>query len=41
VHIGQSDAPSRLLELATCRALIARTTVGRWRSWLTEQSGEF
>jgi hypothetical protein len=27
VHTGQSDAPNRLLELATCRALIARTTV--------------
>jgi hypothetical protein len=23
----------------TCRALIARLTVGRWRSWLTGQSG--
>jgi hypothetical protein len=24
----------------TCRALIARPTVGRWRRWLTGQSGE-
>jgi hypothetical protein len=24
---------------ATCRALIARPTVGRWRHWLTGQSG--
>jgi hypothetical protein len=39
VHTGQSGAPSRPLELATCRALITRTTVGRWRSWLTGQSG--
>jgi hypothetical protein len=39
VHTRQSGAPSRLLELATCCALIARTTVGRWRSWLTGQSG--
>jgi hypothetical protein len=38
---GQSGAPSRPLELVTCRALIARTTVGRWRSWLIGQSGEF
>jgi hypothetical protein len=36
---GWCTGPSRPLELATCRALIARTTVGRWRSWLTEQSG--
>jgi hypothetical protein len=34
-------APRRLLERATCRALIERTTVGRWRRWLTGQSGEF
>jgi hypothetical protein len=39
VHTGQSGAPSRPLEQATCRALIARTTVGRWRRWLTGQSG--
>jgi hypothetical protein len=39
-RIGQSGAPSRPLELATCRVLIARTTVGRWRRWLTGQSGE-
>jgi hypothetical protein len=39
VHTGQSGAPSRPLELATCRALIARTTVGHWRCWLTRQSG--
>jgi hypothetical protein len=39
VHTGQSGAPSRPLELATCSALIARTTVVRWRSWLTGQSG--
>jgi hypothetical protein len=24
----------------TCRALIARPTVGRWRRWITGQSGE-
>jgi hypothetical protein len=40
-HWTLSGAPSRPLELATCRALITRTTVGRWRSWLTGQSGEF
>ena len=28
VHTGQSGAPSRSLELATCRALIARPAVG-------------
>jgi hypothetical protein len=39
VYTGQSGAPSRPLELATCRTLIAWTTVGRWRSWLTGQSG--
>jgi hypothetical protein len=39
VHTGQSGASSRPLEQATCRALIARTTVGRWHSWLTRQSG--
>jgi hypothetical protein len=39
VHTRQSGASSRPLELATCRALIARTTVGYWRSWLTGQSG--
>ena len=38
-HRTLSDAPSRPLELATCRALIARMTVGRWRSWLTGQCG--
>jgi hypothetical protein len=41
VHTGQSGAPSRPLELARCRALITRTTVSRWRSWPTRQSGEF
>jgi hypothetical protein len=40
-HRTLSDAPSQPLELATCRALIARTTIGRWRSWLTGQSDEF
>jgi hypothetical protein len=39
VHTGQSDAPSRPLELATCRALIARMTIGRRRSWHTRQYG--
>jgi hypothetical protein len=38
-HQTLSGAPSRPLELATCRTLIARTTIGRWRSWLTGQSG--
>jgi hypothetical protein len=38
-HRTLSGAPSRPLERATCRALIAQTTVGRWRSWLTGQSG--
>ena len=27
------------VDVTTCRALIAWTTVGRWRSWLTGQSG--
>jgi hypothetical protein len=39
VHTGQSGASNRPLELATCRALIARTTVCHWRSWLIGQSG--
>jgi hypothetical protein len=39
VHRTLSGAPSRPLELATCRTLIARTIVGRWRRWLTGQSG--
>jgi hypothetical protein len=39
MHTGQSGAPSRPLERATCRALIVRTTVGRWRRWLIGQSG--
>jgi hypothetical protein len=39
VHTGQSGVPNRLLAWATCRALIARPTVGRWRHWLTGQSG--
>jgi hypothetical protein len=28
------------LERATCHELIARMTIGRWRHWLTGQSGE-
>jgi hypothetical protein len=40
-HRTLSGAPSQPLELATCRVLITRTTVGRWRSWLTGQFGEF
>jgi hypothetical protein len=36
---GQSDAPSRPLERATCRTLIAWTTIGHRRRWLTGQSG--
>jgi hypothetical protein len=39
VHTGQSGVPNRPLARATCRALIARPTVGRWRRWLTGQSG--
>jgi hypothetical protein len=39
VHTGQSGVPNRPLTRATCRALIVRPTVGRWRSWLTGQSG--
>jgi hypothetical protein len=31
-HRTLSGAPSRPLEMATCRTLIAQTTVGRWRS---------
>jgi hypothetical protein len=38
-HTGQSGASNRPLELAMCRTLIARTTVGHWHSWLTGQSG--
>jgi hypothetical protein len=26
--------------VTTCRALITRSTIGRWRSWLTRQSGD-
>jgi hypothetical protein len=37
---GQFGVPNRPLAQATCRALIARPTVGRWRRWLTGQSGE-
>jgi hypothetical protein len=40
-HRALSGAPSQPLELATCRALIAWTTIGHWPSWLTGQSGEF
>jgi hypothetical protein len=40
-HRTLSGAPSRPLELATCRAVIARSTVCRRRRWLTGQSGEF
>jgi hypothetical protein len=39
VHTRQSDVPNRLLARATCRALIARPTIGHWRRWLTGQSG--
>jgi hypothetical protein len=39
VHTEQSGVPNRPLARATCRALIARTTVGCWRRWLTGQSG--
>jgi hypothetical protein len=38
-HRTLSGAPSRPFELAMCRALIARTTVGHWCSWLTGPSG--
>jgi hypothetical protein len=31
VHTGQSGVPNRLLARTTCRALIARTTVGHRR----------
>jgi hypothetical protein len=31
VHTGQSSVPNRPLARTTCRALIAWTTVGRWR----------
>jgi hypothetical protein len=37
---GQSGVTNRPLARATCRALIARPTVGRWRCWLTGQSDE-
>jgi hypothetical protein len=40
VFTGQFGVPNRPLARATCRALIARPTVGRWRRWLTGQSGE-
>jgi hypothetical protein len=39
VHTGQSGVPNRPLVRATCRALIARSTIGRWRRWLTGKSG--
>jgi hypothetical protein len=39
VHTEQSGVPNPPLAWATCRALIARPTVGRWRHWLTGQSG--
>jgi hypothetical protein len=39
-HTGQSDVPSRPLARTTWHSLIARTTVGRRRRWLTEQSDE-
>jgi hypothetical protein len=32
VYIGQSGVPNRPLARATCRALIARPTVGRWHN---------
>jgi hypothetical protein len=38
-HRTLSSAPSRPMERATCRALIAWTTVGHWRRWLTGQFG--
>jgi hypothetical protein len=38
-HQTLSGVPNRPLARATCRALIARPTVGRWRHWLTGQSG--
>jgi hypothetical protein len=38
-HRTLSSAPSRPLELATCRAVITRSTVCRRRRWLTGQSG--
>jgi hypothetical protein len=39
VHTGQSGVPDRPLARTTCRALIARMTVGHWHRWLTGQSG--
>jgi hypothetical protein len=39
MHTGQSSVPNRPLARAMCRALIVRPTVGRWRRWLTGQSG--
>jgi hypothetical protein len=39
VHTRQSSVPNRPLARATCRALIARPTVGRWRRWLIGRSG--
>jgi hypothetical protein len=39
MHTGQSSVPNQPLALATCRALIARPTVGCWRRWLTGQYG--
>jgi hypothetical protein len=39
VHTGQSGVPNRPLARTTCRALIARMTVGRWHRWLTGQFG--
>jgi hypothetical protein len=38
-HRTLSGVPNRPLARATCRALIARPTVGRWRRWLTGRSG--
>jgi hypothetical protein len=39
VHTGQSGVPNRPLLRSTRRPRIAQPTVGRWRSWLTGQSG--
>jgi hypothetical protein len=39
VHTGQSGVPNRPLAQATCRAMMARPTVGHERFWLTGQSG--
>jgi hypothetical protein len=38
-HRTLSGVPNRPLARAMCRVLIARPTVGRWRRWLTGQSG--